>query len=515
MVLGIWLSLFFALSYSFPTSRLPPFPYRITPHYVIKAPFVDALSTIAPTLKHRFFFPGHSSRYAPSKLTEKLHNISGIFTYDLPELDGLDNIHCPEGPLLEALQLAATYFKARKTWFLVNGCTSGIVTAVLACHRLHRQKPYFLLSRDCHKSVFDAVALTGCNAIILPCHIDSAFGISLGVDFSPLETVLQQYKGLIAGFVFTRPTYHGIACTPQTLVGIVEVCHTHSVPVVVDEAHGSHLHLLGIGAEALASGADIVVQSSHKTLTALSQTAMMHLHPEAFAYDVTLSMEAVEATIGRCFSMLTTTSPHALLLASLDATRAQIQDQGDVAMQQALVAVQELRTVCRKHRSSVQLLDDSVAVEALGLMVDPLRLSLRLIGRDSRTELDDPMCDEDGIYCELNQRDCISYNIPLFSTTETLAPLRDSLVRQLRRLDEGQHTLDDDGMESSSRGMPSVGEVAVVLALPPHSNIVSLPFAEAIGKVSADTVWLVNLINTLSDGGRVGVCVSSGNSSVD
>ena len=168
-----------------------------------KTPFVDALVEVVPSLKHRYFFPGHANLYFPSLFRDKLP-LGKAFEFDVPELDGLDNIHAPEGPLLEALQMAARHFNAYRTWFLVNGSTSGILTAVFSAHRIFQRqrtknsksqmgskdKVYFIVGRDCHKSVFDAIALSGADTICLPCHVEEDFGISLGVDFAPLKDVL-------------------------------------------------------------------------------------------------------------------------------------------------------------------------------------------------------------------------------------------------------------------------------------------------------------------------------------
>ena len=102
-----------------------------------KTPFLSALKQVQKDLKANFFFPGHSGGACLSDSFKRLNGPGTIFKYDLPELDGLDNIHCPEGPLLLSLRLAAELYGAAKTWFLLNGSTGGILTAVLACTNLH------------------------------------------------------------------------------------------------------------------------------------------------------------------------------------------------------------------------------------------------------------------------------------------------------------------------------------------------------------------------------------------
>ena len=132
-----------------------------------------------------------------------------MYHCDLPELEGLDNIHEPTGPLLEAQQLAAKLYNAYRTWFLVNGSTSGIITAMLSCLRIHKmnraanddemqraqtEKSIFLISRDSHKSVFDALTLAQeCDAVVLPCAQEHAFQVSLGITLDSIQQAIHQY----------------------------------------------------------------------------------------------------------------------------------------------------------------------------------------------------------------------------------------------------------------------------------------------------------------------------------
>ena len=165
----------------------------------VKAPYLSALLSLQPSLRHRFFFPGHSGQFIPPAF-DACAELKPMFTYDLPELDGLDCIHSPEGPLKEALSLAAEYFQAERTWFLVNGSTSGILAAILSLFQLHsmqggRKPGIFVIGRDSHKSVVDGIALAGCDALVLPCLVEGDFGVSLGMDVSLLKDIFLQYHG--------------------------------------------------------------------------------------------------------------------------------------------------------------------------------------------------------------------------------------------------------------------------------------------------------------------------------
>ena len=159
-------------------------------------PIIGAIVKVTKDINSRYFFPGHDGGlYAPQAML----NLYGrnVFHFDLPELDGLDNIHSPEGPLLQALALASKLFGARRTWFLVNGSTSGILAAILTCVALHRKlsskSSVFLIGRDSHKAVFDALTLANCDAALLPCVTDEEFSLPLGVEFDTVLAALDTY----------------------------------------------------------------------------------------------------------------------------------------------------------------------------------------------------------------------------------------------------------------------------------------------------------------------------------
>jgi arginine/lysine/ornithine decarboxylase len=382
--------------------------------------------------------------------------------HDLPELDGIGNIHNAEEAIEDAQQLAARTYGARRTWFLVNGSTSGVLAAILACVRIHRviashkqseqvqvtkfgqgNKSILLMGRDSHKSAFDAISLADCEAALLPCIVENEFGISLGVQTGAIEEALKTYGSDVCGLLLTRPTYQGVCTDTDTLREIAELCHAHNVPLIIDEAHGSHLRFLKDPdlEDALACGADLVVQSTHKSLTSLTQSGMLHLGTNSFQYvmeKLPIDMAGwVADTVHGAYSSLTSTSPSALMLASLDAARAHMDsDDGREMVQASLQCVASLSNALR-NSTILQLLADSGEVRKRGLRVDPFRLTAGVrpnANGVSALDVDDAMCESDGVYCELNLRDCVTYALPIGSTMDSLEPLRESLLNHSERL---------------------------------------------------------------------------------
>jgi arginine decarboxylase len=257
-----------------------------------ETPFLSALIKVQKDLRANFFFPGHSGGASLPEAFKRLDEPGGsIFKYDLPELDGLDNIHNPDGPLLYSLRLAAELFGAAKTWFLVNGSTGGVLTAIISCAKLfdmrilrkghdpRSTRKVMIIARNSHKSVFDALKLCQCDAVLLPVVYDDIFGVPVEVTYETLVSVLEMYRGRICGLLLTRPSYQGIALSSSQLRKVIKLAHAHCVPVLIDEAHGAHLRFLARDdlEDAMQCGADVSIQSTHKTSTSLTQTGMMHI----------------------------------------------------------------------------------------------------------------------------------------------------------------------------------------------------------------------------------------------
>ncbi|GAB4824084.1 hypothetical protein N2152v2_011130 [Parachlorella kessleri] len=259
-----------------------------------------------------FHVPGHkrgSSTPAP------LRDLVGpALRYDLTELDGLDFLASPTGVIQEAQQLAADTWGADATWFLVNGTTVGIHAAVMATCG---PGDTLIVARNAHLSAFHAMVLAGCDALYVQPELDPAFQVAHHVTVGSLRAALEhaQQQGRRVGAVLVvSPTYFGVT---GGIAGLAQVCHEHGVPLIVDEAHGAHLGLHpSLPPSALQQGADVAVQSTHKQLSAMTQAAMLHAKGPRVSH----------AKLARALQVLQSSSPSYLLMASLDAARAQASD---------------------------------------------------------------------------------------------------------------------------------------------------------------------------------------------
>lgn len=244
----------------------------------------------------------------------------GAFSWyemDITEIDGFDNLHRAEGVLKEGMELAARVVGSRRSWFLVNGSTCGLLAAVYAA--LHAGEEV-LVARNSHISVYHALCLRGARVTWLYPDV-SPLGYALGIRAQQVEEAFAKQPSLKA-CVLTSPTYEGIVSEVDE---IARICHRYGAALIVDEAHGAHLPLDASGAfprSSIAAGADVVVQSLHKTLPSPTQTALLSLNGGLVS----------ERRLAQALSIFETSSPSYPLMAGIDRCMHWAFDEGHEAM---------------------------------------------------------------------------------------------------------------------------------------------------------------------------------------
>lgn len=278
----------------------------------IKAPIVDALKTAYENPTYQFHIPGHTKGKAILKDFRKLIGDKALSLDTTDEFDNLGTLHPATGPIKEAQELAAEAFGAKKTFFLLNGSTAGNLALAMA---LTKKGQKIIVNRNCHRSILTGLMISGAEPVwVCPNRIDD-WSIWGNIEAWQIEEKLEQDKDISMVWV-TNPTYEGVV---SDIKSISAVCKKYGVPLIVDEAHGClwnfNKHL---PETALKLGADAVVHSLHKTGGSMSQTSMLHISKESC-----LDEKSVE----KALKLLHTTSPSLILLASLDAARANLQSQ--------------------------------------------------------------------------------------------------------------------------------------------------------------------------------------------
>lgn len=218
-----------------------------------------------------FHMPGH--KRCKNKFTDEFLN---PFEIDITEIEGFDNLHHPEGILKNSMEWAAKVYGADKTYYLINGSSSGILSAVCGTSSLNGK---IIMSRNCHKSVYHGVILNHLRTEYIYPQIIENLWINGGILLDDMEKVLENNLDASAVLIVS-PSYDGIV---SDIRGIAEIVHKRGIPLIVDEAHGAHFSFdirekdRFFPKSALDCGADIVIQSLHKTLPSFTQTAVMHV----------------------------------------------------------------------------------------------------------------------------------------------------------------------------------------------------------------------------------------------
>jgi len=325
----------------------------------VNIPIYEALLEYCRERNVLLHMPGHKGGRGFT-----LSEFQAVGMVDFTEVPGLDDLHNPRGVLSEAQRLAAEAWGAERSLFLVNGATSGIQCLLLALGEESR----VLLPRNAHRSFLGGLVISGARPIFVECEMDATLGVALSVRPESIRAKLSSCSGIKGAFLVS-PTYYG---TVNEIKEIAELLLEWEIPLMVDEAHGSHfIFHPGYPRAALQEGAQASVHGLHKTMPVLTQAGILHLGA-GFPWS-----DRVQA----CHGLLTSTSPSYPLMASIDIGRATMQKHGRELLEQA----KERTERCRRRingipgfvsRSWEFLETDGVAG------YDPLKLLVEITGLD-------------------------------------------------------------------------------------------------------------------------------------
>lgn len=320
----------------------------------MKMPLIEAMLKYKQENIYPFHTPGHKGGRG---MEEGLRSELGeSVVMDVSLMSELDDIHEPETYIKGAQALAAQAYGSDACFWAVNG-TSQAIHAMLMTALKPGEK--VLLPRNAHRSVAGGLILGGIEAVFMQPDYCEEFGINFQVQPQAVQAALEG-DASIKAVLLTSPNYYGVAADVEA---IAKICHKRKVVLLVDEAHGPHLGFSDLlPKSALQCDADACAQSTHKILGAMTQCSMLHVQGQR------LSVERAADVM----SLLTTTSPNYLLMASLDAARAQVQERGREMAEAAVMAAQRLRAVCSKY-AGLKLLSEA---DCGGLKLDVTKVTV-------------------------------------------------------------------------------------------------------------------------------------------
>jgi arginine decarboxylase len=289
------------------------------PYFQVLLDYVDA--GVIP-----FHTPGHKQGIGMERAFRDFVG-DNVLAIDLTQIRGLDDLLQPEGPLVEAQELAADAFGAEHTYFLINGSTSGnqcmMMTALNPGEKI-------AIPRNSHKSAMGGLIMSGGYPVWMKPEVDEDLHMDHTVTPETVRETLVAHPDIKAVYVVS-PTYYGVAAD---LAGIAAVAHEYDIPLLVDEAWGPHFHFHpALPMSAMEAGADMCINSTHKMLGSLSQTAMLHVQGTRIKLD---RLKAV-------YKLFLSTSPNLVLVASLDVARRQMALDGPALLSRTIEIANDTR----------------------------------------------------------------------------------------------------------------------------------------------------------------------------
>ncbi len=429
-------------------------------------PILDALQAWVAKSHAPFYTPGHKrGQGMHSGLKDRWG--AEVFGWDLPELPGLDNLHAPTGIIEKAQHLAAAAFGADRTWFLVNGSTAGVIAAILAtCGEGEK----IILPRNVHSSAIAGIIHAGAVPIFITPEYDKELDLAHSITPAAVKFALEQHPDSKA-VMLVYPTYYG-ACGDLATIG--SIVHSYGIPLLVDEAHGAHFGFHpDLPPAALAAGADLTVQSTHKLLGALTQSAMLHVNGN----------RVDPRRISQALRSIQSTSPSYLLLASLDAARQQMALHGRELMAKTIELAQIAKTkiVQIDRLSVVELSNPTPGFKYL----DPTRLTVTVTDLNlTGFTADEILSDEFGVTAELPSLQHLTFIISLGNTHQDI----DRLVTAFAKLATNYHQ--DIPLELPQIQLPDgiLTEMVITPRQADRSRHFNISIAAAIGKISAELI---------------------------
>jgi len=285
----------------------------------LKTPLFDAMVSLAESRKVSFHTPGHKSGKGISTRFRKFVGPK-IFTIDLTTLDEIDSLQRPIGVIKQAQELAAEAYGADASFFLLNGTTGGNHAMILTVCR--PDKPV-LVARNAHKSVLAGLVFSGARPVFFSPEVSTELKLAMNISVEDAKAAIDNNPAAKT-LILTSPNYYGIAAD---LKGIIAYAHQRDVVVLVDEAHGPHLHFHpSLPCSAMAAGADLAVQSTHKIIGGMTQASMLHAKVKRIDLNFLSSV----------LRQVQSTSPSYILMASLDLARMQMATEGEKLLEKAI-----------------------------------------------------------------------------------------------------------------------------------------------------------------------------------
>lgn len=420
----------------------------------MKKTLLDELIRFSKHDKVRAHMPGHNGGQG---LSSKFRR--NAFAIDVTEFSATDNLQEPSGILLKSEEYASEVFGASRSFFIVNGSTLGIEAAILSTTK---RGDKIIVDRSCHKAVISGMILAGAKPVFVEPEFDFCHGIYSYMSPIAIKRALLENPDAVA-VIITTPNYYGVCSDVKK---IAEIAHKANKVLIVDEAHGAHFVFSEmLPKTALEQGADIVIQSAHKTLPSLGQTALLHIGET--------NMDDLCERIQKNINLIQTSSPSYMLLAGLDDS-IRCMSKANNSLDKVIIGIEKLK-------ASIDSLDNISCIHKIGNEYDITKLVVDFsavgISGYYAAEL---LKNEFGIYTEMSDQRNVLFYLTACSTMKDLEKIENAIIGISNMLTTSKLII-------VSRSLPKV-KIAMDMGDAYFSKCRTVSCDESIGQVAAEIV---------------------------
>lgn len=415
-----------------------------------------------------FHMPGHKRN---PELGKEYEN---PFEIDITEIHGFDNLHHPEGLLKRSMEWAADVYGADRTYYLINGSSCGLLAAIFGTTTCGGT---ILMSRNCHKAAYNGIFLNHLKADYVYPQIIGNLGIQGGILPEDVDNLLESDPEIQAVLIVS-PTYDGIV---SDIEKIAEAAHRYGKPLIVDEAHGAHFAFgKDFPKSALELGADVVIQSVHKTLPSFTQTALLHVRGNL------ADREEIERYLG----IFQSSSPSYVFMAGIENCIYHMDRDGRRGMERFYDRLLSLRSALKKMNRLYLL--DRECVGRFGVFdMDPSKIVVSVEKTNiTGADLDRILREKYHLEMEMCCADHVVAITTLGDREDGFKRLEQALLELDGELEEKKEDPDlESNMEWSSR-VTSKPEVEMTVFDGTTAVKEPVPVENSVGRISGEFVYI-------------------------
>lgn len=374
-------------------------------------PLIEGIMNYVKGNNISFSMPGHKAGRGFYFTKQGRELINNFLNFDITEVEGVDNLHKPQGIIKESMKLLSKYYGSEKSYYLVNGSTSGNLAMIFSCFH---EGEKVIVERNCHRSIFNGIIMRKLHPIYIDNEIYEEYNAPLSINMEHFLNIIENNKDA-KGIIITYPNYYGVCCD---LKHIILKAKQYGMKVLVDSAHGAHFGACDeLPESAVKLGADMVVMSAHKTLPSLTQTAYLHIGE---------NMD--ENIVDFYVSLFLSTSPSYLFMCSLEYSRFFLEKYGNEEYRKLINLAGEYKNKINSLGAFHIIDNEDIKRNSYNEKVDPTRYIVNLNNKSTGHEFLNYLS-KNGIQGEMSDESNVILIFSPFNTRNDFESLYSVMVK--------------------------------------------------------------------------------------